>query len=141
MREILFRGKLLAGTSAGEWVYGNLVVKPDMMKSGQVALIVPDDTPIGKYGQVDPSTVGQFTGLYDCKKNRIFEGDILAGYEPDEGSTESVGFPISYLDAGFGVKYQTTPPLYHVLERRDCEYYAVIGNVHDNPELAINAVS
>lgn len=94
----------------------------------------------GRWFDVDPSTVGQFTGLYDAAGTRIFEGDIVAGYEPDEGTTEAVGFPISYLDAGFGVKYPGTT-LYHVLERRDCEYYVVIGNVHDNPELSINAVS
>ena len=69
MREILFRGKL---TANGEWAYGNLDIKP----GGKIAVITPDDTPIGKYGQVDPATVGQYTGLSDRDGVKIFEGDI-----------------------------------------------------------------
>lgn len=70
MREILFRGKL---TANGEWAYGNLDIKP----GGKIAVITPDDTPIGKYGQVDPATVGQYTGLTDIMGAKIFEGDIV----------------------------------------------------------------
>lgn len=69
MREILFRGKLL---STNEWTEGNLAVS----KTG-VTIITPDDTPLGKYGQVDPETVGQFTGVTDKRNRKVFEDDIL----------------------------------------------------------------
>lgn len=75
-REILFRGKLLNG---GEWSYGNLIVKLSDM-----AIITPDDTPLGKYGQIDPATVGQYTGLTDKNGRKIFEGDIIRDYFENE---------------------------------------------------------
>ena len=62
MREILFRGK-----HNGVWSKGNLIVK-----KGGVTIITPDDTPLGVYGQVDPSTVGQYTGLTDKNGVKIF---------------------------------------------------------------------
>ena len=70
MREILFRGKL----ANGKWAYGNL----DIGYNG-VCIITPDRTLLGSYGQVDPETVGQYTGLLDAMGRKIFEGDILHG--------------------------------------------------------------
>ena len=64
MREILFRGKHKAD---GKWCEGNLHID----KHG-VAIITPDDTPLGCYGQVDPATVGQYTGLTDKNGTKIF---------------------------------------------------------------------
>lgn len=74
MREILFRGKR---TDNGEQVEGNLV------KSNEKYFIYyeePDEMcQTGNwlfYKEVDPSTIGQYTGLTDKNKNgkKIFEG-------------------------------------------------------------------
>lgn len=63
-----FRGK----TTQGEWVYGYYIVQP--MSTGGTAPFIFD----GEYEyEIDPETVGQYTGLYDVKKNPIYEGDIF----------------------------------------------------------------
>lgn len=127
-REILFRGK---HNDSGKWKYGDLL---HATYSGETLYWIME----GKSGwgktsyNVDPSTVGQYTGLKDFAGKLIFEGDIVANYDPDECRTESVGVPVVWHDAGFCIEYTT---LYHILEREDCEYLAVIGNVHDNPSM------
>lgn len=125
MREIVFRGK---HKSSGRWCEGNLHVD----KQG-VAIITPDDTPLGCYGQVDPDTVGQYTGLVDKNGKMIFEGDIL-----------SARFDFNYPDVESRVvvewgnfRWVTHQPGYEPDDITDFDkgLWAVIGNIHDNPEL------
>lgn len=117
MREILFRGKHMAN---GQWCEGNLAVR----KNG-IAIITPDDTPCGVYGQVRPDTVGQYTGLTDKNGKKIFEGDIMRlcqGAHPCLVYWDGRGW--AWMQNG---------------KRRDIdltrEMMQVIGNIHDNPEL------
>lgn len=68
-REILFRGKRMDN---GEWTYGSLLTYADGS-----CFICCEIYP-GKLNklQVNPSTVGQYTGL-DGENGAIFEGDIV----------------------------------------------------------------
>lgn len=117
MREILFRGKL---KSNDEWSFGNLNVS----LRGTV-IITPDETPIGKYGQVIPETVGQYTGLTDKNGKKIFEGDIVK-YK------NSSPCQIAYIDSQFVMMWKN---FYRNFERVYDDEVEVIGNIYDNSEL------
>ena len=93
------------------------------------------------YGQlqisldVDPHTVGQFTGRYDKKKTPVYEGDVIRFFgERDDNKGKLYERKIEYGDSMF-VAYdfnmKATIPL-----RDNATYkWEVVGNIHDNPEM------
>ena len=128
MREILFRGKRLDN---GDWVYGYYVhIGP---VSCQRAYIIPEYASSLYVNEVDPSTVGQYTGLNDKHGKRIFEGDIAKVLQGKDKDIAYVGF-----ENGAFMLYPKTGNIY---ERTLWEYWyndwdvEIIGNITDNPEL------
>lgn len=111
MREIIFRGKL----PSGAWIEGDLRQYP----SGAKAI---KSTDFASTMEVDPRTVGQYTGLTDKNGTRIFEGDIVLVKDCGYGE-------IRYCGSGFALGFGCG---FCVSEKYERE---VIGNIHDNPEL------
>ena len=131
MREILFRGKR---TDNGEWVEGSYVYASIEEKGKSLVenaikrhWIITQN---GKCYEVDPSTVGQYTGLTDKNGKKIFEGDIL-----DTTNSNSRIWYVDYRNTAFccdqgNANYSCV--LDDFTQVSDVE---VIGNIHDNPEL------
>lgn len=117
MREILFRGKRLVD---GEWITGYFVV------TGRYNAIKPNGE---VYYGVDPSTIGQFTGLTDKNGKRIFEGDVVKGVDHLNPYLSVSGY-VSFADASFCI----VDEYFSHYRWHDYEL-EVIGNFHDNPEL------
>ena len=130
MREILFRGKRLYD---GEWVYGFYVHCADRWGRGK-DLIQSLDIESGKFGflyEVDPETVGQFTGATDENGKKIFEGDIV---RVNRSEVPSI---VEYSECNCGFHADSRSDDYFSISvlNRDLVDLEVIGNIYDNPEL------
>ena len=137
MREILFRGKRLDN---GEWVEGNLFVSDT---DGRTYILAGSRIVTIEW-EVDPSTVGQYTGLKDKNGERIFEGDIVECVSWNEyfSIPEYNLFQnfrrvmVVVFHTGFFCMKESMPdPLrpnyWDLIYNGDIE---IIGNIHDNPE-------
>ena len=121
MREILFRGKRLDN---GNWVQGSIFTRINEV------YIFPLPITTSK-SEVDPATVGQYTGLTDKNGKKIFEGDVIA---LERGWGEKVIYTIEYdteccCFIGDSVNY-----IGFTTFENDGDRIEVIGNIHDNPE-------
>lgn len=147
MREIQFRGKDLR---SGEFIYGALV------QESEKSYILPFKLTKGiptQLEEVDPKTVGQFTGLKDKNGKEIYEGDILdVKFQPHYVERISWHGPpdaraIVFWDyAGFRLKckgeedtryadWTDTDICLGPIVDMSRSHSEAIGNIHENPEL------
>ena len=138
MREILFRGKR---EDNGEWVYGFY-----FEEIGSFIKEKPSSVSTNTY-LVTPETVGQYTGLTDKNGKKIFEGDLLNGFQYPflNDNAHNYFAEVVWLEnsTAFGL-YTHKHPLSAVrglnegcdyMEDFDSSQWEIIGNIHDNPEL------
>ena len=139
MREILFRGKK---TYDQEWIEGHYCRYETTQIGGgvnEMHRIVPYFAS-ALYGfEVDPSTVGQYTGLTDKNGQKIFEGDIIK-IVPDYDYSDDYSISKVYSYNGiFCVDYHgddfDSTALGFLEDYLPDGGFEVIGNIHDNPEL------
>lgn len=127
-REILFRGKDASGVLNYLWQYGSL---DNSNPEAMFPIIIRRD----RYGnkmliEVNPKTVGQYTGLKDKNGTKIFEGDIV---KTDEFNEPNKLYVIKY-DEQMGAFIGDNENFYFVTFDGDSNQFELIGNVYDNPE-------
>lgn len=159
-REILFKAKR---KDNGKWVEGYYIyhikrticpfgdsVKPEdeqhvIMQDGFSDWNMPRNTVVY---EIDPNTLCQFTGLADKNGQRIWENDILRGYQYPYRSDGNDNYfaEVTWFEncPAFGI-YTFKNPKSNVcgisegntefMENWNSEDWEVIGNIFDNPEL------
>lgn len=135
MRVIKFRAKSLFKP---EWWFGNYVYSAKEDKHYIVHEAISDSkwfVRFSHFAEVDPKTLGQFTGLTDKNGAEIYESDIVL----TQNETKRL---IAYENSAFHVNGEfegkkVTHPLYYqcILKKDNKIDFEVIGNIHENPEL------
>ena len=138
MREILFRGQTrkkgekvwLDGSPVdGNWVYGGV-----NQGKGDHSIIYQTEPEFKKH-PVYSDTLGQYTGLTDKNGKKIFEGDLVRFVNPETGEVSEYVYEVFWDDDYVGFRM-----FFHKTGYREAfdgmpNWYVVVGNIHDNPEL------
>ena len=118
MRTIKFKANTL---KTGEWIVGDLIHLVD-------GVYISNDNG-NNMAQVNPYTVGQFTGLYDKNKKEIYDGDILKV----PGLCEKI--EVRFVRGVFAFLWNGDLDDEAPINAPTQEWAEVIGNIHDNPEI------
>lgn len=142
-REILFRGKpktdywffsqIWVDSCKDGFVYGSLLVSKDkyyICVSAICAINQCVSNGTTSMIEVDPSTVGQYTGLMDRNGKRIFEGDVVE-YGGGKYKVVFVSNPHAYFGLDMIQEFGEIWPFSHSVH---AGIMSVIGNIYDNPE-------
>lgn len=144
MREIRFRGKRIDN---GEWVTGAYIHNSGKPFIISHEVIDWDDEFFAPefWWRVDPSTVGQYTGLNDKNGKEVCEGDIVRmhyffeNYHPVTlGAFEDEEEIVCKLSiTPLGVYFENNNMTGYLCDYLEdpSEELEVIGNIHDTPDL------
>jgi len=125
MREILFRGKRMDN---GEWTYGLITIlfrdkEYHIVNRSNESIVYP----------IEPTTIGEYTGLTDKNGQKIFEGDIICV----ANAMGKNNYPVVCRKGAFWLYDEL------LIDNEGLDFLAsyipsyieVVGNIYDNPEL------
>lgn len=119
MRTIKFRG---CSIDTGGWAYGYYY------RIGDKHYI---QDPIQSF-EVNPFTIGEFTGLLDKQSKEIYEGDIvrLDSWSPSD-------YEVRFIDGAFCLWRDSIPYAHdiHYVHHAGNNQATIAGNIYENPEL------
>lgn len=120
MRIIKFRGKRIDNN---EWVFGSLILCSKAIIRWVHNPLTNDFTDV----EVQPETVGQFTGLTNKEGDEIYEGDKLLNPQGKVGRVEFHNGSFCLV-----VKETKVSITRIMLTEGFCGNKSIIGNIHDN---------
>lgn len=129
MRDIEFRAKLnksKGGKSKNDWIFGDLVHNTLTVS---ICKASPLQAGARRFYKVNPQTIGQYIGLEDNDKQKVFEGDIL--YDPTD--SDNGLYVVEFMDGEFVLINDDI-----IYEIEQVHFLHIIGNIHDNKELLTN---
>lgn len=124
-RKIKFRAKIINRHYPNDWDYGFYVPSENGGYLCESLEHIGSSYWNADAVQVDPKTLGQFTGLTDKNGKEIYEGDIFLNEHNEECGT------VDFYDGSFWVHWGSIA----VLLAEENSGFSVIGNIHENPEL------
>lgn len=119
----LFRG---FSKKQNNWIYGDLIHTPEKrMRIINYTDVSSDgvDNFVTINEMVEAKSVSQFTGLKDIEGKKIYEGDIILGYNNPH--------VVTFADGAFYLTYKNSSVRLSIT----CGALKIIGNIFENPEL------
>lgn len=118
--------------SDGEWVVGYII---RYGHTGEEKYYIVPSYASDLYAiEVDPSTICRCTGLNDKNSNLIWENDIMVAHLNKSYPDDKTYQKVIWYESGFHSKVKGSEDI-EPIDRFDQEWFEVIGNIFDNPEL------